>query len=317
MKLIPILIGIFIAGTVLAQPIPGKEENIPYLVTFGNEADKSHGDDDFVQTIFFKVPSDFKKPVYIRVYDPDVGGTIDESIAGFNSKTKFSVYGGKGCHSNKDARSVDPKGDYKSGNLLFSKSFAVSTTYDGKWYTFGPINPTEGEFNKNMEGYIFKIVVEGISGNDGNLYRMFMSNSSKSNVRIEGGNAFTYEYCVRLHDNANQVSHIYPFVDNRVESVKQFNFDWDNDGSISVFSKVKLGVKSSPSGDNAWSSSKLKVVDSERGACYDFQFKKNTSNPIKNNNVVFYVTNQYGEALPFYAVPIGYKPKKTIIGKPK
>lgn len=144
-----------------------------------------------------------------------------------------------------------------------------------------------------------------------------MSSSSSSNIRIEGGNAFTYEYCVRLHNSGHEVSHIYPFIDSKVESIKQYNFDWDNDGTISVYSKVKIGLKSTCSGDNTWSSSKLKVVNTERGSCYDFQFKKNKSNPLKNNNVVFYVTNQYGEALPFYAVPIGYKPKKTIIGKPK
>jgi hypothetical protein len=315
MKLIPFLV--LICYNLTAQPIPGKEENIPYLVTFGKEADKSFGDDDFVQTIFFKVPSDFKKPIYLRVYDPDVGGKVDEAFRGFNSKTKFTVYGGKGCHSNKDARGVDPVGNYKSGNMLYTKSFGVSTTYDEKWYTFGPINPSEGEFDDNMEGYIFKVIVEGVSGDDGNLYKMYMSSSRDRNISIEGGNAFTYEYCVRLHDNANEISHIYPFVDSKVESVKQYNFDWDNDGSLLVFSKLKLGFKCSTGGDDVWKSSQFEVDDSERGSCYDFQIRKNKSQTVKNNNVVFYVTNQYGEALPFYAVPIGYKPQKTIIGRPK
>ena len=34
-------------GLTFAQPVPSKEENIPFLVTFGKEADKSWGDDDF------------------------------------------------------------------------------------------------------------------------------------------------------------------------------------------------------------------------------------------------------------------------------
>ena len=36
-----------------AQPIPAEEENIPFLVTFGTDADPSFGDDDHCQTFFF------------------------------------------------------------------------------------------------------------------------------------------------------------------------------------------------------------------------------------------------------------------------
>ena len=54
-----------------SQSVPAEEENIPYLVTFGNKADKSWGDDDFSQTFFFKVPKSYKGMVYVRVYDPE------------------------------------------------------------------------------------------------------------------------------------------------------------------------------------------------------------------------------------------------------
>ena len=36
-----------------AQPVPAGDENIPYLMTFGNKAETSWGDDDFSQTFFF------------------------------------------------------------------------------------------------------------------------------------------------------------------------------------------------------------------------------------------------------------------------
>ena len=40
-------------------------------------------------------PKDYTKPFYIRVFDPDCGGENDEIQGEFNTKTKFSVYGGK------------------------------------------------------------------------------------------------------------------------------------------------------------------------------------------------------------------------------
>ena len=59
------------------QPAPAEDENIPYLVTFGGNSDKSWGDDDFCQIFFFKVPRTHTEAVFLRVYDPDTGGEID------------------------------------------------------------------------------------------------------------------------------------------------------------------------------------------------------------------------------------------------
>jgi len=295
-----------------AQQVPGKEENIPFLVTFGKQAPKTYGDDDYSQTFFFKVPRDFKKPVYIRIFDPNVGGKHDEAIGDFNTKTTFYLYGGSGAYTNKDARSASPKGNYKSGNLVMSKSFGPELTYDDKWYTFGPINPNEGEFVNALGGSLLKLIAEGVSGDDGNLYRYFLSSSPTSNIPISGGNAFTFEYTVRLHNNSKEVSHIYPFIDSKVISVQQSNFDWDNDGQIRLYSASKIGVRSKHSADGNWSTSKHPITNKEKNACIDMQFIKNEKLHTNNNNVVFYVTNQYGEYLPFYAVPLGYTPQVPI-----
>ena len=45
-----ILISLFPLG-IFAQPVPNVEENIPFLMTFGPQAEVSWGDDDFSQTL--------------------------------------------------------------------------------------------------------------------------------------------------------------------------------------------------------------------------------------------------------------------------
>ena len=41
-------------GEIFGQAVPGKDENIPFLVTFGKIGDTSWGDDDFSsETSFF------------------------------------------------------------------------------------------------------------------------------------------------------------------------------------------------------------------------------------------------------------------------
>lgn len=48
---------LFIVKIVLnGQPIPSTDENIPFLVTFGNEAPKSCGDNDNIQSVLVIIP---------------------------------------------------------------------------------------------------------------------------------------------------------------------------------------------------------------------------------------------------------------------
>jgi hypothetical protein len=295
--------------SIYAQPVPASDENIPYLMTFGPKAETSWGDDDFSQTFFFMIPETYKGAVYIRVFDPDAGGEIDELNGTFDTQMSYTVYGGKGAYSDPDARETDPKGNYKSGNLLASKVFGVNPRYDNNWYTFGPFNPTDGEYDKMFKSYIFKIICDGTTGDDGNMYRYFLSTSSNENKPIEGANAFAFEYSFRMHDNPKEVSHIYPYVDDRTISVKISNFDWDSDGFIRVVSVARNGKMLRASGQDNWAEDQFSVLSEEKKTSFDFQFIKKQSPPVKNNNVVVNVRNQYNELLKFFTIPIGGVPK--------
>ena len=296
-----------------SQSAPAEQENIPHLVTFGAQADPSWGDDDFCQIFFLQVPMSQTAPFYLRVFDPDTGGELDEGKGEFDTDVRFSIYGGKGCYSDPDAQNVDPIGNYKSGNLLASKSFGESNRFDNDWYTFGPFNPAEGEYVEKFDGRIFKIIAQGESGDDGNLYKYFMSTEPKENREVEGGNIFTFEYTFRLSNNQNNVSQIYPYMDDRTISVKITNFDWDDDGFIRLVSVAKNGELCPISGENNWVSQVFPITDEERNTSMEVQFIKNRTMLVKNNNVVVTVQNQYGEMLPFYVIPIGgipvYRPR--------
>jgi hypothetical protein len=292
---------------------PAIDENIPYLVTFGGDSDPSWGDDDFCQIFFCVIPSSQTDPVYIRVFDPDTSGDLDELKGDFNTITNFSIYAGKGCWSDTAAQSIHPAGNYKSGYLLSSKLFGVDPKYDKKWYTFGPFNPLEGEYVEKLGGRAFKIIAQGISGDDGNLYKYFLSTSPTENTAVEGGNFFTYKYHFRLSDDQNHICQIYPYIDDKTISIEISNFDWDDDGLIRIFSVAKNGILCDVSGENNWIIRKFPIVDEEKNSSIEIQFRKNQSLQVRNNNVVIAVRNQYGISLPFYVIPIGgvpvYSPK--------
>ena len=121
----------FSPGLVHGQAVPGKDENIPFLVTFGKFGETSWGDDDFVSIFFFTIPKDFNRQFYIKVFDPDCGGQHDEIQGVFDTKTLFSVYGGKGVDPDKnvESRGLKDTDNYTQGNLLDSKVSGNEPTY--------------------------------------------------------------------------------------------------------------------------------------------------------------------------------------------
>ena len=309
-------------ASVLAQPVPGEDENIPFLVTFGKDAPTSWGDDDFCQIFFFSIPRDYTQQFYIRVFDPDCGGEHDELNGEWDTRTMFLVYGGIGADGEKheEARGLVKGQNYKTGNLLQSRTFGNDARYDNAWYSFGPFTATQGEFNEKWNSYIFKVICEGISGDDGNLYRYYLSREANSNIPLEGSNAFTYKYTFRLWNDTKSISHIYPYIDTGVVSIQQRNFDWDDDGKILVVSRYKQGVEVRVSGDDNWVQSYVPIEQAEVNSSLDFQFHKRQDELIMNNNVVIMLQNQRGDALQFYSSPIGgvpvYNPRTNIIKIP-
>jgi len=308
---------------IVGQAVPGKDENIPFLVNFGRNGETSWGDDDFYSLFFFTIPKDYNRQFYIKVFDPDCGGENDEIQGLFDSRTMFSVYGGKGVDPDKNlaSRGLKQGENYKQGNLLASRVFGNEPQYDNKYYSFGPFNPTEGDYNEKWKSYIFKIVCEGITGDDGNLYRYFLSRESKSELPIEGANAFTYEYTFRMWNDTKSVAHIYPYVDTGIVSIKQRNFDWDDDGTILVVSTYKQGIPVPISNEDDEKISIIPVEQAEIGKSLDFQFHKKKEFLVRNNNVVVSLENQQGDALQFFSSPIGgvpvYQPVMTIRKKQK
>lgn len=293
----------------IAQPVPPDDSNIPFLVTFGSSASNEYGDDDFSQTFFISIPKSMNEPFYIRVYDPDIGGRYDEIYSNVDTETKFSIYGGNGCYSDPEARSTDPVGNYKSGTLLDSKSFGQNQTYDGQWYSFGPFSGAQGEFLDEFDGYAFKIVADGIGGNDGNLYRYYFSKSPSANIAIEGANAFSYEWTFRMPDAGGSICHLYPYITEEVVSIKQSNYDWDNDGVIKIVSYEKKGEWVAMSNEQEWKESEHPILQKERNGSLDIQFVRSKVTQKNNNNVCFTLKNQYGEFLRFFSIPIGGVPK--------
>lgn len=173
------------------------------FATFGNMIDDGRFEGMHSQTIFFAVPGNLREAIYLRVFDPDCGGAYDKPEGLWETNTVFEVYGGKGCISEHDARKSLPEGNYKSGTILHRAIFARESEVDGQWIPFGPFSTDMGEALEEYPGYFFfKLVVEGRTGNDGNVYALAISSNPDRNKEIANAEIFAYR---RVHYDGDEL----------------------------------------------------------------------------------------------------------------
>ncbi len=201
MRSIVIFLILSLASGTLFSQVEAVNEKL--FATLGNMLGDRSLTDVSSQTIFFAVPLELNEYMYLRVFDPDCGGACDKPNGLWETNTVFEVYGGKGCISEIAARRSLPKGDYKTGTMIYSALFARESEVDNTWVTFGPFLPVQGETLEAYPGYaFFKLIVEGRTGNDGNIYALSVSSRPDKNIEIANSEVFGYR---RIHYDGDEL----------------------------------------------------------------------------------------------------------------
>jgi len=177
--------------------------NPALISTFGKDANKQDGDDDFLQEIFFVNRNDSAISIYVRIFDPETFGNLDYRpkivpAAKPPAKTAFDILEGE--------------------SLLFSQVFAADPRTDGRWVTLTKIQAKPGK--------IYKLLVRGLSGFEGNLYDYFFSLQADRNVPVQQLSAYAYKLNIRQFSAANMAIRL-PFV-LPTDSVNIRNYDCDD-----------------------------------------------------------------------------------------
>ncbi|MEN8165006.1 MAG: PKD domain-containing protein, partial [Acidobacteriota bacterium] len=155
------------------------------MVTYGQDAAKAEGDDDHTQLLEIRVPAEFSESVYLRVFDADCDGVHDQAIGDFNTETRFSLYEG-------------PVGEEETfaGAPLVALTFSRDAKYDNEWQSLGEIEPQRGTVTGTFR--VFSLVVEGLAGNDGNIFDVALSVRPERNLPVEGGQILNFGPTIRL-----------------------------------------------------------------------------------------------------------------------
>jgi hypothetical protein len=226
------------AYTVLGPGSPNATLGTGYLVTFGPAAPGDAGDDDHAQVIFFEVPASYGGDLYLRIFDADVGGggmldPVDETTdLVWDTTMTYTLRCGNSAYT-PPARTAHPsQGGIDSGTLLAQTAVGANPAHHNTWgLVLGPYS-TAGCEIPNSSSAIFKLTVQGASGNDGNYYNAALSTVAGDNIPPSGTRIFAYSWTFALASDVSQRPALYPYVPAGTSTLEQYNWDLDYAGGV-------------------------------------------------------------------------------------
>jgi len=292
------------AYTALNPPRPNNTLETGYLSTFGPTASTAEGDNDHVQVIFFEVPNTYPDSLFFRIFDADTGGggiisdTIDEPNGLYDTTIMYTLRGYTETYTHPEARSHYPSvAGIESGTLLTQTVVGADSAYHNNWnLVFGPYQASAGELVSGRR--VFKLIIQGDTGNDGNAYNVTLSTNPSSNVAPGGSRVFAYSWTFPLTSGSPQW--VYPYLSG-TSTFEQHNWDMDNAGTISLHTPMReIALPgSSISGDGVEASSSHSVQAGESEATWTVTM--GTTDP--RDTFSFWGFDEGGNALPIFTRP--------------
>lgn len=278
-------------SVLVASVVVGEERGSLPLVTYGPEANTREGDDDFVQVILFDVPAGTPAPIRVRIYDADASGALDVFFGWgeFDTETRFSVYGGPGATTAAGLRG--PKAtdeEIHAGTKLGEKVFSIDAEADETWVTLADLSPGQGE--SVGERIAFKLVVEGLSGNDGNVFDVDVVDGDDQ--AIPGLRMYSFVPTIH-HDTRTRTAEVrvLPSGNRRL-----FVHSFDAAGADLRIETLYRTIPADTSGQNKWSESEIALTEEEQNQVIALAFGGQAGEVP--NDATLYLADENGVVVP-------------------
>ena len=280
---------LLLAAAGFAAPASADE---PLFVNYGLNATPKQGDNDHRQAIYLSVPASTAGKLYLRVFDPDIGGAFDQIDFKHSVTTaRYLVFGGSGAFA---AQAAQPeslsKEEMTAGKLLASKTYVDGDPkIDGTWQTIAELDPADGD--RVGDSIVFRLVVDMTTGLNGNVFDVTMSGKTDDNVAPAGLRIFSYSPTVRMPKRGVLTEIRFP-VPAGTKQLTVGNFDAAN-GSVFLTTKF-VSHPLIASGQNKWEATTVALDDGDTEAAVTLSGGREYP-----NDSTFYVTDGDGKLLPF------------------
>ncbi|MCP4385427.1 MAG: PKD domain-containing protein [Hyphomicrobiales bacterium] len=277
-------------------PAPAQDATQPLLISYGSRAAPRQGDNDHAQAIYLSVPATTSEKLYVRIYDPDIGDSFDEVEGRANTQTSYAVFGGPGAFV-PEAAELEKLTEVErtAGTLITATDFRRNRDADGSWVTIAEVEPAQGD--RVGDQILFRLLVEGTSGDDGNAYDVTVSTAGDTNAAPEGLRIFAYTTSARM-PRRGVITELRFVIPGDATAIEVGNFDAAAGEAFLTTKFVSYPLESSDQGD--WAVTTVPVRPNDRGKMAAITLSGGREYP---NDATFYVTTSDGELIPFELPP--------------
>ena len=262
----------------------------PRMVTYGPKAPGSEGDDDHFQVIFILIPQSITEDLNVRLFDADCGGIHDTVIGVIDTETRFTLYGGDNVFSHETSHLSDSEtDDLGSGTVINTQTYQIASELDNEWSNFATIHAKDGEL---VGAYrVFKLVVEGLQGDDGNIFDVFLSIDPRQNIACKGVKLHNYAPTFRLDgEGALELRFIIPAT---TQQLVISNYDAAKARITLETSYRSIAVRSSDQGQAI--QTQISLTEEDKGLAALVLYDDGLETP---NDATFYIKDEKGNSLP-------------------
>ncbi len=287
-----------VAALILATAQPGAAQgnDVPLYINYGADARTSEGDNDYQQAIYLSVPATTKRRLFVRIFDPDTGGRFDQPGFKGETITEFSVFGGPGADATAFAGIERlSRQEASNGRLLAKQAFGASPQHDGKWVTIATLEPANGE--RVGDRILFRLLVNAIRGDGGNVFDVALSVDANENVAPEGLRMFSLSPTVRIPNRQVLTEVRFRIPDN---ATALFIGNFDAAGADVTLETKFQSFPLKASAQDEWQTTQVAIDAALRGAEAAIVMRGGTEMP---NDLTLFITDASGRLIPFELSP--------------
>jgi len=266
----------------------------PKFVTYGSIGNPKDGDNNKIQAINFLVPDKYIGNVSVRIFDADASEHFDSKFGEYNSHFRFSLF--RNEYKEEDLISFAYFSQNHYADLIHSFIVGDEIEFDNNWVTVAEITKTS-----SMNDY-FTLFVEGLDGNDANVFEVYLSSNKNENIEIPGSLIYSFQPSIRLSPTMDKITLRF-FVDDMSDEIFLHTFDYDKT-RIYMSTILRDDVPLVENNPTEWSKIKFKLNQYESNNWIGLNY-----GPLKidYNDVNFKITDKYGNSI---RLPMNFENKK-------
>ncbi len=174
-----------------------------YLSVHGTGSPSDSGDPNSLQALYFDIPDGYPDPVYLRIFDAETGGNLDERRGAFDTEVRFVLLGGQSA-----GRLFGPGHDpatnaglrFPDADILLDETIGTRARLDMRYWNVRELPLESGLPVAGMRRFVLLVI--GLDGNDANHFDYVLSLKPDDKVPPPGVRQFAYELTLRMPDTA-------------------------------------------------------------------------------------------------------------------